>query len=112
MESLGTLRERAIPEIASLKTGSPKLYTWPHQRILIANFRGLDRRDLLLESRSNRSHHRPARVLWTYRYRLEMKSVFLQNSLQLAIWMAMAETKFTAATFSSLTKAKSTGPWK
>lgn len=77
-ESGYALRERAIPEIASLKTGSPKLYTWPHQRILIANFRGLDRpRDLLLKVGATYvAITDKLEVLWTYRYRLENEERF------------------------------------
>lgn len=72
------LRERAIPEVFSIKTSSPKLYTWPHQRILIANFRGLDRpRDLLLKIGATYvAITDRLEVLWTYQYHLEDESRF------------------------------------
>ena len=72
------LRERAIPEIASIRTSSPKANTWPHQRILVANFRGLDRpRDLLLKAGDIYvAITDQLEVLWTYRYRLEDESRF------------------------------------
>ena len=67
------LRERAIPEITSIRTNGPKENTWPHQRILVANFRGLDRpRDLLLKAGDSYvALTDQLEVLWTYRYRLK-----------------------------------------
>lgn len=67
------LRERAIPEIASIRTSSPSHNTWPHQRTLVANFRGLDRpRDLLLKAGDTYvALTDQLEVLWTYQYRLK-----------------------------------------
>lgn len=72
------LRERAIPEIVSIRTSSPKANTWPHQRILVANFRGLDRpRDLLLKAGDTYvAITEQLEVLWTYRYYLEDEGRF------------------------------------
>ncbi len=72
------LRERHIPEIASIRIDNPKSYTWPHQRILIANFRGLERpRDLLLKAGDTLvAVTDQLNVLWTYRIRLDDESRF------------------------------------
>lgn len=70
------LRERAIPEIISIRTDDPKLNDWPHQRILVANFRGLDRpRDMVMKAGDTYvAITDQLDVLWTYQYNLEDES--------------------------------------
>jgi len=67
------VRERAIPEIVSIRTRDAKLNDWPHIRILVANFRGLNRpRDLLLKAGDTYvAITDQLDVLWTYKYELE-----------------------------------------